>query len=87
MAHASIVRVASAAGMALSINAAAAAAATRIQQWKALDNQLFFLLSGIFFYHMSLSRRAIITVEERTKSRLFRRILKKCPLVVAGKQC
>jgi uncharacterized membrane protein len=80
------VRVASAAGMALSINAAAAAAA-RIQQWKALDNQLFFLLSGIFFYHMSLSRRAIITVEERTKSRLFRRILKKCPLVVAGKQC
>jgi hypothetical protein len=86
VAHASIVRVASAAGMALSINAAAAAA-TRIQQWKALDNQLFFLLSGIFFYHMSLSRRAIITVEERTKSRLFRRILKKCPLVVAGKQC
>jgi hypothetical protein len=71
--------------MALSINAAAAA--TRIQQWKAPDNQLFFLLSGIFFYHMSLSRRAIITVEKRTKSRLFRRILKKCPLVVAGKQC
>jgi hypothetical protein len=48
-----------------------------LQQWKAPDNQLFFLLSGIFFYHMSLSGRAIITVEERTKARLFRRILKR----------
>jgi hypothetical protein len=36
-----------------------------LQQWKAPDNQLFFPLSGIFFYHMSLSGRAIITVEER----------------------
>jgi hypothetical protein len=63
--------------MALSINAAATTTTRITAQWKAPDNQLFFLLSGIFFYHMSLSGRAIITVEERTKARLFQRILKR----------
>jgi len=49
--------------MALSINAAATT--TGITAVESARQPLFFPLSGIFFYHISLSGRAIITVEER----------------------
>jgi hypothetical protein len=62
--------------MALSINAATTTT-TRITAVESARQPAVFPVIWDFFYHMSLSGRAIITVEERTKARLFRRILKR----------
>jgi hypothetical protein len=74
--------------MALSVNATTTTTTTRITAVESVRQPAVFPVIWHFLNHMSLSRRAIIiTVEERTKARLFRRILKRCPLAVAGKQC